>query len=122
MERGWYLSGTWAVTGQPKARGLDRGRIIPFVQGWGALELAIRNEAIRFGSDGGTGRPSRSIRASNVLPQSERVWTFGVNWYANQWAKVQSNFVREWIEDAFRAPIAGRNVYWSYKVRLQLSL
>jgi phosphate-selective porin OprO/OprP len=122
LERGWYVSGTWAVTGQNKAKGFDRGKYIPFVGGWGAVELAARAEQIRFASATGEGRPSRSIRASNVLRQSDRAWTFGVNWYMNQWIKFQANFMREWIEDSFRAPIPGQNVYWSYKFRLQGSL
>jgi phosphate-selective porin OprO and OprP len=121
--RGWYVSGTWAVFGQKRAKGLDRGRYIPFMHGrWGALELAIRDEAIRFASDTSTGRPSRSIRAFNVYPQSNRVWTYGANWYLTQWAKMQANFIRDYIEDDFRAPIPGTKVYWSYKFRLQLQL
>lgn len=120
--RGWYVSGTWAVFGQNKAKGLDRGRYIPFVNKWGALELAVRDEAIRFASDTSSGRPSRSIRAFNIYPQSDRLWTFGVNWYLTQWAKMQANFIHEKIEDDFRGPIPGTNIFWSYKFRLQLQL
>lgn len=124
LERGFYVSGTWAVTGQSKVRGLDRGRSLPFVsrRAWGAAEIASRYEYIRFGSDGGPGRPLRSIRAPNVLSTSDRAWTFGINWYLNQWTKMQANFVRERIEDEFRAPISGLDVFWTYKFRLQLSL
>jgi phosphate-selective porin OprO and OprP len=124
IHRGYYISGTWVVTGQPKRARLARGRDIPFIsrEGWGAFELATRYEFIRFGSDGGTGAPSRSTRAANVLGQSERAWTFGANWYLNEWTKLQGNFVRERIEDTFRAPIPGRNVYWTYLFRLQLAL
>jgi phosphate-selective porin OprO/OprP len=122
LERGWYVSGTWALAGQNKAKGFDRGKYIPFVGGFGVVELAVRAEQIRFASATSAGRPSRSIRASNVLPQSDRLWTFGVNWYMNQWVKFQANFVREWIEDSFRAAIPGQAVYWGYKFRLQGSL
>jgi len=122
IERGWYASGAWVVTGQKKALGLDNGKHVPILRGWGALELAVRGEQIRFASDTHAGRPSRSTRAFNVLPQSDRVATFGVNWYMNQWAKFQVNFIREQIEDAFRAPIQGQGLYWTYKFRLQVSL
>ena len=122
MQRGWYVSGTWVVTGQRKARGLDRGRYVPFIKRWGAVELATRWEAIRMASDTGAGRPSRSTRGVNVLAQSDRAWTFGVNWFLTQWVKMQANFVHEHIEDAFRAPIQGVPNYWSYKFRLQLVL
>jgi phosphate-selective porin len=122
IERGWYASGTWVVTGQSKGRGLDRGKHVPVLRGWGALELAVRGEQIRFASDTNTGRPSRSTRAFNILPQSDRTATFGVNWYLNRWAKFQANFIREQIEDAFRAPIQGQSLYWTYKFRLQIGL
>ena len=122
IDRGWYVAGTWVVTGQRKVRGLDRGKFIPLVQGLGAIELTTRAEALRYFSDGGVGRPSRSVRASNILGNSDRVWTFGVNWYANQWTKVLANFMREKIEDSFRAPVQGQNLFWTFKLRLQLSL
>ena len=86
------------------------------------MELAVRAECLRFASDTGAGRPSRSLRAVNILQTSDRAWTFGVNWYINQWVKAQANFTREYLEDAFRAPIQGVNLYWVYKYRLQLSL
>ncbi|NWF84045.1 MAG: hypothetical protein HXY18_09480 [Bryobacteraceae bacterium] len=124
LERGWYVYGTWAITGQNKARGLARGRgwLLGGKNRFGALELAVRAESIRFASDTNAGRPSRTQRAANILQTSDRAWTFGVNWYANQWVKAQANFTREYLEDAFRAPIQGVNLYWVYKYRLQLSL
>ncbi|MDX2152955.1 MAG: porin [Bryobacteraceae bacterium] len=124
IARGFYVSGTWVPTGQPKAKSLSKGRRVPFIsrKGWGAIELATRYEYIRFGSDGGPGRPSRSTRAANVLGNSNRLWTFGVNWYLNQWTKMQGNFVREKLEDPFRSPIQGLQTFWSYKFRLQLAL
>ena len=101
---------------------MDRGRYVPFIKRWGAVELATRWEAIRMASDTHDGRPSRSTRGVNVLAQSDRAWTFGVNWFLTQWVKMQANFVHEHIEDAFRAPVQGVPNYWSYKFRLQLVL
>lgn len=124
LSRGWYLQGTWVITGQSKNKGLMRGRFMPFTgkHPFGAVELAIRNEVLRFGSTAETGNPSRSLRANNIRATSDRAWTFGVNWYVNQWIKAQANFTREQIEDTFRAPIAGTGLYWAYKFRLQLAL
>jgi phosphate-selective porin OprO/OprP len=122
LSRGWYVSGTWVVTGQSKARGLSRGREVPFLQGIGAVELATRYEALRYSSDGGLGNPTRSTRGDRLIPTSDRLWTWGVNLYLNQWAKFQANFVREHLEDAFRAPIQGQRIFWTYKFRLQLAL
>jgi phosphate-selective porin OprO and OprP len=122
IQRGWYLSGTWVVTGQNKARGLDRGRYIPFLKRWGSVEVAARYEAIRLASDTGTGLSSRSTRAFNATRQSDRVWTFGANWYLTQWVKLQANFIRDRLEDPFRAPIQGVPSYWLYKFRMQFVL
>jgi phosphate-selective porin OprO/OprP len=124
IERAWYVQGTWVVTGQDKEKGLAKGRGLPFrgKRPVGAVELAVRTEVLRFASDTGLARPSRSIRAVNVLQTSDRVWTFGINWYVTQWVKAQANFSREWLEDSFRAPIPGVNLYWNYKFRLQLAL
>lgn len=124
IARGYYISGTWAPTGHSKARGLSRGRDIPFLtkKAWGAVEFAARYEFIRFGSDGGAGRPSRSTRADRILGNSDRCWTFGANWYLNQWTKMQANAIRERLEDPFRSPIQNLSTFWTYKFRLQLSL
>lgn len=122
IQRGWYLSGTWVVTGQRKSRGLDRGRYIPFLRRWGAVELTTRYEAIRLASDTSTGLSSRSTRAFNATRQSDRVWTFGANWYLTQWVKLQANFIRDRLEDSFRAPIQGVPSYWIYKFRTQFTL
>ena len=41
---GWYVSGTWAITGEQKADGLDNPRRPLFQGGVGAIELAVRVE------------------------------------------------------------------------------
>ncbi len=122
IQRGWYVSGSWVVTGQKKARGLDRGRYIPFIKRWGAVEVAARYEAIRMASDTSEGRASRSTRAFNITPQSDRVWTFGANWFLTQWVKLQGNLIRDRLEDSFRAPVQGVPSYWVYKFRMQFVL
>ena len=120
ISRGWYLSGTWAVTGERKASGIEPRRDFLRGGGIGAIELAIRSEQIRFGSSGHPGLPLRNQRAPNILPASDRVWTFGVNWYLNRWLKVQFNGVREKIEDTVRGPIPGEDLLWTRVLRLQV--
>lgn len=119
VSRGWYLSGTWAITGEKKADGIEPRR--PFMQHWGlgAIELAARYEALRFGSSEHIGAPSRSPRASNILGNSNRAGTLGVNWYLNRWAKIQFNLIRETLEDLQRSPIPGEDRYWTRIYRLQ---
>ncbi|MGH9657927.1 MAG: OprO/OprP family phosphate-selective porin [Bryobacteraceae bacterium] len=119
IARGWYASGTWLVTGERKVTGLDPNKNFIFGGGLGAVELATRYEQLRFGSSEHPGLPLRHNRAANILSQSDRVWTWGVNWYLNPYAKVQANAVREKVEDIQRAPLETKNRYWMWMVRLQ---
>jgi phosphate-selective porin OprO/OprP len=119
ISRGWYADASWVVTGEHK-----RGGVVPrheLLSGWGfgAVELAARYEQLRFGSGEHPGLPSRSIRGANIYGNSDRAWTFGVNWYMNRWIKVQGDFIRERIEDAQRVPLPGFTLYWSHVCRVQ---
>ena len=116
ISRGWYVSGTWVVTGEKKAEGVEPRRA------FGAVELATRWEALRFGSSQHPGNPSRGTRAPNVLPNSDRAWSAGVNWYLNRYVKVQGHAFRERIEDPQRVPVPGDRVYWLRLLRLQFVL
>jgi phosphate-selective porin OprO/OprP len=119
---GWYVSGTWAVTRENKAAGLDRPRK-PFLQGgYGAVELAARVERIRFGSVATDGVPSTGPRADVILGNGERVETVGVNWYANRWVKLQFNVIRETLADPAQGPSPSRPGFWSRVVRFQFML
>jgi phosphate-selective porin OprO and OprP len=119
---GWYVSGTWAITGESKSRGLERpNRPLPG-GGFGALELAGRVESMTFGSGAAAGEGSRSPRSDVILRNRDQAATFGVNWYVNRWVKVQGNIIRESIEDPARGPVPSRPVFWSSVVRFQVVL
>jgi len=119
---GWYVSGTWAITGESKSRGLESpNRPLPG-GGFGALELAGRIEAMTFGSGAAAGEGSRSPRSDVILRNRDQVATFGVNWYVNRWVKVLGNIIRESIEDPARGPVPSRPVFWSSVVRFQVVL
>jgi len=122
LSRGWYLSGTWLVTGGKYAQRDEPAKEFLSGRGLGGVELAVRAEQIRFGSTEHPGNPSRSIRAANVLQTSDRAWTFGVNWYVNRWTKIQVNGVREKIEDVQRSMIFGRERFWTRLVRIQVDM
>ncbi|MGH9674333.1 MAG: OprO/OprP family phosphate-selective porin [Bryobacteraceae bacterium] len=119
--RAWYVSGTWCITGEPKAPGVEPRREFVTGRGIGAVELGARFEVMRFASDEQTATPSRSIRAANIRQNSDRAWTFGVTWYVNRWVKIQYNGIREKFEDVLARtnPISGRAVYWMQVVRIQ---
>jgi phosphate-selective porin OprO and OprP len=118
ISRGWYVTGTWVVTGEKKEGGVEPKK--PFIEkGAGAIEVAGRFEQIRFGTTEHIGDAFRSPRSPNIRAQSDRIWTFGVNWYANRYVKVQADGVREKIEDTFRGPLPGTKKFWMGILRLQ---
>lgn len=121
ISQGWYTAGTWVVTGERKAGGVEPRK--PFLRGGvGAVEIGVRYERIRFGSDQASEPQETNPRAANLLENGDDVWTFGVNWYLNRWSRIQLNAIREQIEDVERSPISGRPDFWSAIARLQFVL
>jgi phosphate-selective porin OprO and OprP len=119
---GWYVSGTWAVTGEAKAKGFDAPPR-PFLRGGlGVIEVAARVERLSFGSAADGEDASDGPRAEVIAGNSDRVETFGVNWYANRWIKIQFNFLRDTLRDPSQGPLPDRTGYWSRVLRFQLSL
>jgi phosphate-selective porin len=119
--RAWYVSGTWVITGERKARPVKANG--EFLQGgWGALELAARYERLGFDSAGGSDEPFRSPRAETILPTGDRALTLGVNWTVNRFVKVQFNGIREHVEDIERNPVPDGAPFWSRIIRLQFVL
>jgi phosphate-selective porin OprO/OprP len=118
---GWYLSGTWALTGEAKSDGIEPRREL-FTGGFGAVELAARYEELRFGSAEKVGPAFSNPRAANLLENTDKVLTVGINWYLNRWVKLQINGIRERLEDPERVPILGEDEYRSAIVRLQFRM
>jgi len=119
---GWYVSGTWAVTGERKSSGLDVPRRPLFGGGYGAVEVAARIERLEFRSGTLAQIPSTSPRADVILGNGDRVVTIGANWYLNRWLKVQGNIIRESIDNPALGPLPSQSSFWSRVVRLQLSI
>ncbi len=124
VAKGWYVSGTWAVTGEVKSNGLDEP-IRPFMQGGaGAVEVAARVEKLTFGSEAGFAAPnepgSTSHRADVVLGNADRVVTVGLNWYPNRWIKLQFNLINEKLADPSQGPLPDRPSFWSRVFRIQV--
>ncbi|MBI3679298.1 MAG: hypothetical protein HY235_02755 [Acidobacteria bacterium] len=107
LSRGWYLTGLWRPLRKKSSE-------TPL------LELAGRYEQIRFGSAEHPGVASRSLRAGNILGNSDRVWTTGLNWKVHRYLRVQVNGIHEKLEDRQRAPVSNRLGYWSAVCRLQV--
>jgi phosphate-selective porin len=120
--QGWYLSGTWLLTGEDKAGNLEPRRPL-FQGGAGAIEVAARIEELRFGSAGGSDEPPfANPRAANILQNRDRVLTLGVNWYPNKFGRIAWNVVREAIQDPARSPLPDRTHFWTGILRLQFVL
>jgi phosphate-selective porin len=118
---GWYVSGTWAVTGERKARGLDSPPQPLFQGGFGAIEVAARVESLAFGEGDAPGA-SISPRADVLFGNRDRVVTLGANWYINRWVKVQANVIRDALRDPSRGPLPEAQAFWSQAVRVQVTI
>jgi phosphate-selective porin OprO/OprP len=122
ITRGWYVSTSWVALGKMKTK--NKAPKNPFLKGhgFGAVELSTRFDVLSFYSASRMGLPSRSPRAANILPNSDRTWTFGSTWHLNHFVKVQANAEREWVEDISKKAVEGRSRFWTGVVRLQLAM
>ena len=99
---GWYLAGTWTVTGERKD-----GRVEPrnslFDGGSGALELTARVERLAFGAPADASAPADPLA---IIPgaNADRVTTVGLAWYMNRFLKINANAVFESVHDPERSP------------------
>jgi phosphate-selective porin OprO/OprP len=113
---GWYVGGTWLATGERKKDSVKPER--PFLtRGIGAVELAGRVEQLNSSSAGGVPAAFVSPRSAWIAPRSDTVWTGGINWYLNDYFKLQANVIRE-QRLLNGGAIPGQHV-WSRTLRLQ---
>jgi phosphate-selective porin OprO and OprP len=119
---GWYISSTYLVTGERKTTGPDAPRRPLLRGGWGALELAARIERLGFASRPTGDGPSLSPRTEAILPSTDRVTTFGVNWVPIRGVKLQANVVHEALTDPVHGPLPSRPAFWSRVLRFQIAL
>jgi phosphate-selective porin OprO and OprP len=116
--RGWYVTGTWLLTGEQKRDSVQPAR--PFLRGGvGAIEIGARLERLAASSDSVSDGSFSSPRAPWVMPRADDVWTGGVNWYWNDYVKLQANAIRERRTEESRV-IAGQGDLWSGTFRVQL--
>jgi phosphate-selective porin len=116
VQQGWYLSGTWLITGEEKKDDVDPAA--PFLQGGlGAFEIAGRLEALTFGGGPRDEAASPGPRARRIPEKRDMAWTVGLNWYVNRFVRVRANVVRELREQAATIPLLTRA--WSRTLRVQ---
>ena len=115
----WYAGGTWIVTGEDKDDNINPRRPL-FRGGIGAIEIGARYDELGFRSESTEGTPQRNPRAAHILPNSDSVWTVGVNVFPIRWVKLVVNAIHETFEDDVRTPQLGVTSYWSGVFRLQV--
>lgn len=115
----WYVTGTWFVTGEDKDNNVNPKR--PLLKGGiGAIELAARYEQLKFESASKEGTAFTNPRSAHLTPNSDTVFTFGVNWITSKWTRVLVNAIHENFDDATRSPVSGTSSFWSGLVRLNI--
>jgi len=116
--RGWYASGTWLLTGEQKRDSVEPAR--PLLRGGiGAIEIGVRRERLAAWSPGANDGSFSSPRAPWVMPIADDVWTGGVNWYWNDYVKLQANVIHE-RRTGNGGVMAGQGDLWSETFRVQL--
>jgi phosphate-selective porin OprO/OprP len=92
---GWYVEGTWIITGEAKRyvaagtnnnvavwRGPAVANPVGFAggvgNGWGAFELTTRYSVLNLNSD-----ENDAVTANRIRGGEQKIWNLGVNWYLN---------------------------------------
>jgi phosphate-selective porin OprO/OprP len=119
LSTGWYVSGTWFITGEDKDDNINPRNPL-FGGGIGAIELGVRYDELELSSASKEGTPFTNPRADYQVPNSDSTWTLGVSWMPIKWVRVVTNAIHETFEDVSRAPITGVASYWSGLLRLQV--
>jgi phosphate-selective porin OprO and OprP len=115
----WYVAGTWFVTGEDKDNNVNPRRPL-FQGGPGAIELAVRYEQLKFESASKQGTAFTNPRAEYLLPNSDKVFTVGVNWMTSRWTRLIVNAIHERFADESRAPVSGAASFWSGVLRVNV--
>ena len=119
LTTGWYVSGSWVVTGENKSENLTPKKPL-FKGGIGAIEVAARYDQLGFRSATSEGPAFTNPRADHLVPNTDQVWTFGVNYFANRWVRLVGNAIHEHFEDPKRSIVSGTAGFWSLLFRFQL--
>lgn len=121
--KGWYVSGSYILTGEKKILGPNRPDRPLGQGGFGAFEVAVRVERLTFGSIA-TGVGSRSPRADILPANTDKITAFSGNWFPNRWIKVQYSMFKETFSDpsTVEQELRSTPTFWSRVLRIQFSI
>jgi phosphate-selective porin OprO and OprP len=117
VQRGWYLSGSWLITGEEKKDNVDPAAPI-FQGGFGAFEIAGRVEGLTFGGGPRNEPAYPGPRARRIFETKDTAWTLGLNWYPNRFIGVRANVIRE-LQERTGPFFPGIDRTWSRTLRVQ---
>lgn len=112
---GWYVSGTYVLTGENKLRS---GNVVPkrpFLpiagkMGPGAWEVGVRYAELDFESDDpidfADGNLSLITGGGRSAPNGVQALTLGVNWYPNEHVRWMVNWTNYWYDNALGTPFS----------------
>ena len=121
--KGWYVSGSYILTGEKKSIGPNRPNRPLGQGGFGAVEVAVRVEKLTFGSIA-TGVGSKSPRADILPSATDQVRAFSANWFPNRWIKVQMSMFKEELSDpsSIEKALRPTPTFWTRVLRIQFSI
>jgi len=115
---GWYVTGTWLVTGE---NAVYNGPVIPRRPfsplagkvGPGAWELVLRYQELKFTSDDPVdffdGNINNGIpRGAHTQENGAEAITAGVNWYLNPRVRAMFNWSEYWYDNSLGTPFSCR--------------
>jgi phosphate-selective porin OprO and OprP len=112
---GWYVSGTYVLTGENKQSSgnvIPRRPFIPFSDqgGLGAVEVGLRYAELDFRSNDPLnffdGNLSRIPGGGGTGENGAQSLSLGVNWYFNEWTRVMLNGNYYWFDNSLGTPFS----------------
>ena len=109
VTRGVYLTGIVRVFGEPGKKGQS-------------VDAAARYDRMTLGSKNQSDEAFTNPRADHVAPLAKDTWTFGGNWQAHRWIRVQGNLIREHLVDTLGVRDLVDQPAWTAVMRFQFAL
>ncbi|WP_293676474.1 porin [uncultured Phenylobacterium sp.] len=99
--RGWYVQGSWVLTGEPRPYNPMEGRFEapkqaynfnPAAGTWGAFELAARYSDLDLNYREGAPGTTTAAALGAVRGGEQKIYSMGVNWYLNPAMRLMLNY------------------------------